>query len=77
MALGGRIFLAIMLLYTAVPMVWMLLTSIKSRFAAMHIRLSGGRTKPTLASYKKLLDPTNSVGKDFLQFFWNSLSSRP
>ena len=28
--------------------------------------------EPTLASYTKLLDPTNSVGHDFLRFFWNS-----
>ncbi|TIW47486.1 MAG: carbohydrate ABC transporter permease, partial [Mesorhizobium sp.] len=32
---GGRIFLTFMLLYTALPMVWMLITSIKSGFAAM------------------------------------------
>ncbi len=29
--------------------------------------------QPTLASYQKLLDPQNSVGQDFLRFFWNSL----
>ena len=29
--------------------------------------------EPTLASYQKLLDPQNSVGQDFLRFFWNSL----
>ena len=29
--------------------------------------------EPTLDSYQKLLDPHNSVGADFLRFFWNSL----
>lgn len=29
--------------------------------------------QPTLDSYQKLLDPQNSVGQDFLRFFWNSL----
>ena len=62
-----------MLLYTAVPMVWMLLTSVKSGFAAMQSPPQWWPNEPTLASYTKLLDPTNSVGQDFLRFFWNSL----
>jgi multiple sugar transport system permease protein len=70
---AGRIFLAIMLLYTALPMIWMLLTSIKSGFAAMQFPPQWWPSEPTLASYQKLLDPQNSVGQDFLRFFWNSL----
>lgn len=70
---AGRIFLVLMLLYTAVPMIWMLLTSIKSGFAAMQFPPQWWPTEPTLASYQKLLDPQNSVGQDFLRFFWNSL----
>jgi multiple sugar transport system permease protein len=69
----GRVFLVLMLLYTAVPMIWMLLTSIKSGFAAMQFPPQWWPNEPTLASYRKLLDPTNSVGQDFLRFFWNSL----
>jgi multiple sugar transport system permease protein len=69
----GRIFLVLMLLYTAVPMIWMLLTSIKSGFAALQFPPQWWPNEPTLASYYKLLDPTNSVGQDFLRFFWNSL----
>ena len=69
----GRGFLVLMLLYTAVPMVWMLLTSIKSGFAAMQFPPQWWPDEPTLASYQKLLDPQNSVGQDFLRFFWNSL----
>ena len=70
---AGRIFLVFMLLYTALPMVWMLLTSIKSGFAAMQFPPQWWPSEPTLASYNKLLDPQNSVGQDFLHFFWNSL----
>lgn len=70
---AGRIFLLLMVLYTAVPMVWMLLTSIKSGFAAMQFPPQWWPSEPTLASYSKLLDPQNSVGQDFLRFFWNSL----
>ena len=69
----GRIFLALMLFFTAMPMIWMLLTSIKSGFAAMSFPPQWWPNEPTLASYQKLLDPTNSVGQDFLRFFWNSL----
>ena len=70
---GGRIFLVFMLLYTALPMIWMLITSIKSGFAAMQFPPQWWPDQPTLASYEKLLDPQNSVGHDFLRFFWNSL----
>ncbi|HWJ73807.1 MAG TPA: carbohydrate ABC transporter permease [Kaistia sp.] len=70
---AGRIFLVLMLLYTAAPMAWMLLTSIKSGFAAMQMPPQWWPEEPTLASYAKLLDPQNSVGADFLRFFWNSL----
>ena len=69
----GRIFLVVILLYTAMPMAWMLLTSIKSGFAAMQFPPQWLPKEPTLASYEKLLDPSNSVGQDFLRFFWNSL----
>ena len=29
--------------------------------------------EPTLENYHKLLDPSNSVGQEFLRYFWNSL----
>jgi len=70
---AGRLLLVIMLFYTAVPMLWMLITSIKSGFAAMQFPPQWWPDEPTLASYQKLLDPQNSVGQDFLHFFWNSL----
>ena len=70
---SGRLFLLFMLLYTAVPMAWMTLTSIKSQFAAMTYPPEWWPSEPTLASYRNLLDPQNSVGRDFLRFFWNSL----
>ncbi len=71
---SGRVFLLFMILFTALPMAWMLLTSIKSGFAAMAFPPEWWPNEPTLASYRKLLDPQNSVGQDFLRFFWNSLS---
>jgi multiple sugar transport system permease protein len=70
---AGRGILALLLFYTALPMGWMLITSFKSGFAALQFPPQWWPNEPTLASYRNLLDPTNSVGKDFLRFFWNSL----
>jgi multiple sugar transport system permease protein len=70
---AGRAFLLLMVIYTAMPMLWMLLTSIKSGFAALQFPPQWWPSEPTLESYRKLLDPKNSVGQDFLRFFWNSL----
>ena len=70
---AGRGILALLLFFTALPMGWMLITSFKSGFAAMQFPPQWWPNEPTLASYRNLLDPTNSVGQDFLRFFWNSL----
>lgn len=69
---AGRIFLVFLLLFTAVPMIWMVLTSIKTQFAAMQFPPQWWPSEPTLQNYTKLLDPTNQVGRDFLRYMWNS-----
>jgi multiple sugar transport system permease protein len=70
---AGRAVLVVMLIFTAVPMLWMLLTSIKSGFAAMQFPPQWWPAAPTLDAYQRLLDPRNSVGQDFIRYFWNSL----
>src|SRR5688572_15892199 len=70
---SGRIFLVFMLIYTVVPMAWMLITSLKSGFAAMMFPPQWWPAEPTLGNYIKLLDPKDSIGQDFLRYFWNSL----
>ena len=70
---AGRAFLVFLLIFTVLPMAWMLLTSIKTQFAAMQYPPQWWPNEPTLQSYTKLLDPTNKVGQDFLRYFWNSL----
>jgi multiple sugar transport system permease protein len=70
---AGRIFLLFLLIFTAMPMVWMVLTSLKTQFAAMQYPPQWWPTEPTLANYFKLLDPSNSVGEEFLRYFLNSL----
>lgn len=69
----GRIFLLLMLLFTLLPMAWMLLTSLKTGFAAMQFPPQWWPAEPTLFNYLKLVDPENSVGQDFLHYFWNSI----
>jgi multiple sugar transport system permease protein len=69
---AGRGFLVFLLLFTVVPMAWMILTSVKSQFAAMQYPPQWWPKEPTLGNYTKLLDPTNQTGRDFLQYFWNS-----
>jgi multiple sugar transport system permease protein len=70
---AGRFFLVMMMVYTVVPMAWMLLTSLKTGFAAMQFPPQWWPAEPTLQNYRKLLDPQNSVGQDFLHYLWNSL----
>jgi multiple sugar transport system permease protein len=70
---AGRAFLLFLLIFTVLPMVWMVLTSLKSQFAAMQYPPQWWPAEPTLDNYFKLLDPSNSVGRDFLRYFLNSL----
>ena len=70
---AGRAFLLFLLIFTAMPMAWMVLTSVKSQFAAMQYPPQWWPAEPTLENYFKLLDPSNSVGQDFLRYFLNSL----
>jgi multiple sugar transport system permease protein len=70
---SGRIFLALLLFFATVPMAWMLITSLKTGFAAMQYPPQWWPAEPTLENYWKLLDPTERIGQDFLRYFWNSL----
>ena len=70
---SGRVFLLFLLIFTVLPMLWMVLTSLKSQFAAMQYPPQWWPKEPTLENYAKLLDPSNSAGQEFLQYFWNSL----
>jgi len=70
---AGRVFLTLLLIFTVLPMFWMILTSVKSQFAAMQYPPQWWPAEPTLQNYVKLLDVTNRVGREFLLYFWNSL----
>jgi ABC-type Fe3+ transport system permease subunit len=70
---AGRVFLLFMLLFTLLPMVWMVLTSIKTQFAAFQYPPQWWPKEPTLDNYVKLLNPFGAVGQEFLQYLWNSI----
>jgi multiple sugar transport system permease protein len=69
---AGRVFLLFLLIFTVFPLAWMFLTSIKTQFAAMQYPPQWWPKEPTLQNYTKLLDPTQSIGRDFLLYFRNS-----
>jgi multiple sugar transport system permease protein len=67
------LFLVFMLAFTALPMLWMFSTSIKSEFAAIQQPPRWIPAEPTLGQYFKLLSPTNSTGQQFLTYLKNSV----
>ncbi|MBJ6985859.1 MULTISPECIES: carbohydrate ABC transporter permease [unclassified Devosia] len=70
---GGRLFLVFLVGFTVMPMAWMLITSLKTGFAAMQYPPQWWPTEPTLDNYWRLLDPRGQVGQDFLRYFGNSV----
>jgi multiple sugar transport system permease protein len=70
---GGWVFLALLLLFATLPMVWMLITSVKTQFAASRYPPEWLPSHPTLENYTRLLSPTNDVGREFLTYMLNSV----
>ena len=70
---AGRATIAVLLVYTLVPLGWMVLTSLKSQFAAMQYPPQWWPAEPTLENYARLLNPGGKIGQEFLHYFWNSL----
>ncbi|OBZ97514.1 sugar ABC transporter permease (plasmid) [Pararhizobium polonicum] len=71
---AGNLFLVLLLVFALFPMAWMVLTSIKTQFAALQYPPQWWPTEPTFENYTKLLDPSNPVGQEFLRYFWNSFT---
>jgi len=70
---AGRLTLFLMFLFTVLPMAWMFLTSIKTQFAALQYPPQWWPTEPTFQNYWRLINPNDSIGHEFLRYFWNSL----
>ncbi len=71
--ISGRVFLVLLLIFTILPMAWMVITSLKTGFAAMQYPPQWWPTEPTLDNYIRLLDPSQNIGRDFLRYFLNSI----
>ncbi|MBN9058817.1 MAG: carbohydrate ABC transporter permease, partial [Rhizobiales bacterium] len=70
---AGRGILVFLLLFTALPMVWMVITSLKTQLAALQYPPQWWPEEVTFENYIQLLSPSNAIGHEFLQYFWNSL----
>jgi multiple sugar transport system permease protein len=71
--IAGTVFLFVLTMFAVMPMAWMLVTSIKTQFAALQYPPEWIPRNPTLDQYERLLSPTNDVGRDFLRYLLNSL----
>ncbi len=70
---GGNVFLAALVVFAMLPMVWMLITSLKTQFAALQYPPEWIPKNPTVEQYTRLLSPANDVGREFLRYLVNSL----
>jgi multiple sugar transport system permease protein len=62
-----------MFLFTVLPMAWMVVTSLKTQFAAFQYPPQWWPAEPTLDNYFRLLSPLNPSGQEFLTYLWNSI----
>jgi multiple sugar transport system permease protein len=69
----GWIYLILLLLFTVVPMAWMLSTSLKSEFASIQQPPVWIPKHPRLDEYKQLLNPHDRLGSQFLRYLRNSV----
>jgi len=69
----GWVYLVLLLIFTVVPMAWMLSTSLKSEFASIQQPPVWIPKHPTILQYRRLLNPHSSLGAEFLRFLRNSL----
>ncbi len=72
-SLTGWIFLFLLLLFSVLPMLWMLITSVKSQFAAVQYPPELIPRNPSFEQYRRLLSPTSEIGTQFLRYLWNSI----
>ncbi len=71
--MAGAVFLALLTVFALLPMAWMLLTSVKTQFAALQYPPQWWPKSPTVEQYVKLLSPWGDVGREFLRYLANSL----
>ena len=71
--IGGNLFLLALTIFAMLPMAWMLITSLKTQFAALQYPPQWIPNNPTVEQYTRLLSPANEVGREFLRYLFNSV----
>lgn len=71
--IAGWVTLTILLLFSILPMIWMLMTSVKTQFGALQYPPEWWPSNVTFEQYTRLLSPTNDVGQEFLLYLFNSI----
>jgi multiple sugar transport system permease protein len=69
----GRIFLTFLVIFAILPMLWMVLTSVKTQFAALQYPPEWWPSNPTISQYVTLLSPASDTGRVFLRYLFNSV----
>ena len=72
-ATAGAVLLLVLTMFTVLPMAWMVVTSIKTQFAATQYPPEWIPASPTLDEYARLLSPAKEIGRDFLGYLLNSI----
>jgi multiple sugar transport system permease protein len=67
------VFMTALLIFTAVPLAWMVSTSFKGQFAALQQPPQWIPSDPNIDQYKTLLDPSGEIGSKFMHYLLNSL----
>lgn len=71
--IAGWIYLILLLLFTVIPLAWMISTSLKTQLAALQFPPRWLPANPTLDNYRLLLDPSGDIGSTFIRYLLNSL----
>ncbi len=71
--LAGWLWLAVVIAFAGLPMLWMLSTSLKTQFGALQQPPEWIPSNPTLEQYAVLLSPSSAIGPQFLRYFLNSM----
>ena len=71
--IAGWIFMVGLMIFTIVPMAWMVSTSLKSEFASIQQPPVWIPKHPSLDEYRQLLNPNDRLGAQFLRYLRNSL----
>ena len=67
------VFLTMLTIFTLLPMAWMVLTSVRTQFAALQYPPQWIPRSITFGQYWRMLSPTSDVGQEFLGYMFNSL----